>query len=259
MGSLFKPKQPAPPPPAPPTYVRDEINGVEQVPVTAADGSVTYITRQLPLSAEQQAAKDEVNKILSDSLAEINRLSKTDYAPDAATQSVLKQWEERQTELLNRSAQSRTQAEEEQLARRGLADSTAALGVRRQRALDEQDARKTLTLQREDLGNQIRGEKLALQQNLYSLASAQNDATAARTARAATGSLSDAVALNAQRQASILDYYNAQQRATGTSIFGTALESSLGRTLGGSVGGVFGGPVGRTAGGLIGSWLFGRR
>ncbi|NBV54330.1 MAG: hypothetical protein EBR79_01295, partial [Proteobacteria bacterium] len=92
MGSLFKPKQPAPPPPAPPVTVRDQVNGVEQVPVTNPDGSITYVTRQIPLSAEQQAQKDELDAIMKDSLAEIKRLSATDYAPDDETKRILDQW-----------------------------------------------------------------------------------------------------------------------------------------------------------------------
>jgi hypothetical protein len=260
MGSLFKPKQPAPPPPTPPTLVRDEINGVEQVPVTAADGSITYITRALPLTAAQQAEKQENDRIVSESLAEISRLSRTDYAPDEATTRVLDQWQTRQNELLARQASQRVQSEEEQLALRGLSDSTAAQAVRRQRLLDDQEAQRSVSLERDDLANQIRGEKLSLQQNLYNLASTQRDANANRTAKAATASLGDAVALNAQRQSSILDYYNAQQRANGSgSVFGDAFSRSAGNTIGGTIGGSVGGPFGKTAGSWLGSWLFGRK
>lgn len=259
MGSLFKPKDAAPPPPAPPTLVRDEVNGVEQVPVTQPDGTTTYITRALPLTPDQQAQKAETDKILQDSLAEIKKLSATDYAADDATAKVLDQWTQRQNELLAKQTDSRAQQEEDTLARRGLADSAAAQAVRRQRVLDAQDAQKNVQLQRDDLGNQIRSDKLALQQNLYNLASSQKDAAATRTARAATSSLSDAVALNAQRQASILDYYNAQQRATSGgglfSVFGNAAAGTLGRTVGGALGVTSGGG----AGSLLGSWLFGRR
>lgn len=256
MGSLFQPKQPAPPPPAPPTTVRDEVNGVEQVPVTNPDGSVTYVTRQLPLTAAQQAERDEIDRIVRESLSEISRLSKADYAADAETTRVLSQWEERQKSLLAKQTTERTQAEEEALAQRGLSDSTAAQALRRQRSLDVQEAERTVGVQRDELANQIRGEKLALQQNLFNVASGQKDVASARTARAATSSLSDAVALNAQRQASILDYYNAQNSARSGSVFGDSLSRSAGSTIGGSIGQV-GGPIGRVAGGWLGSWLFG--
>ena len=72
MGSLFRaPKSP----PAPPhsSYV-DQVSGVEQVPVTNADGSITYVTRQLPLTAEQQAQKDQLTQIMNDSLTQIQKL-----------------------------------------------------------------------------------------------------------------------------------------------------------------------------------------
>jgi hypothetical protein len=251
MGSLFKPKQPAPPPPAPPVLVRDEVSGVEQIPVTNPDGSTTYVTRAIPLTPQQQAERDSINKIVADSLAEINRLSRADYAPDTATQQVLDAWQQQQEKLLAQSTTQRTQQEEERLASRGLADSTAAQDIRRQRALDEQNARSTLALSRTEMGNQIRGEKLALQQNLFSTVNGMKDATQAQTARAATAGLSSAVALNAQRQASILDYYNAQNRNSADGAFGQALGRSLGGTIGNTVGG--------SAGGLLGSWLFGRK
>ncbi len=258
MGSLFKPKQPAPPPPAPPVLVRDEVNGVEQVPITDANGATTYVTRPIALTPQQQAERDEINRIVSDSLTEINRLSRTDYAPDTTTQKVLDDWQARQEQLLAEGNQRRSQQEEERLAQRGLADSTAAQGVRRQRALDEQDSRSTVGLARTELANQIRGERLALQQNLFNTASGLKDASQARTARAATAGLGDAVALNAQRQASLLDYYNSANRSNG-SVFADALGRSAGNTVGRTVGGAIGGPLGSGVGSLLGSWLFGRR
>jgi hypothetical protein len=274
MGSLFKPKQPSAPPPAPPVLVRDEVNGVEQVPVIAADGTTTYITRAIPLTAQQQAERDEINKIVSESLAEITKLSRTDYAADEATQKVLNEWQTRQEQLLAHEATRRQQQEEERLAQRGLGDSTAAASLRRQRALDEQEARSTLSLTRSELGNQIRGEKLALQQNLFNTASGVQNAAQARTARAATAGLSDAVALNVQRQSSILDYYNAQNRQQsnllsafgsmgGGSFGGSGNQSGskhktgeqVGGVLGGAIGGSVGGPAGAALGSSLGSWL----
>ncbi len=280
MGSLFQAKQPAPPPPAPPVLVRDEVNGVEQVPVTSADGTTTYITRAIPLTPQQQTERDEINKIVNESLAEITKLSRTDYAADAATQKVLNEWQQRQEQLLAEEANRRSQQEEERLAQRGLADSTAASSVRRQRALDEQAARSTLTLSREELGQQMRGQRLALQQNLFNTASNLQNAAQARTARAATAGLSDAVALNVQRQSSILDYYNAQNRAQsnlmgafgsmggmggigggGSSGSQSGSKNKTGETvggvLGGAIGGSVGGPAGAAIGSSLGSWLGG--
>jgi hypothetical protein len=63
MGSLFSPKQPAPPPPEPCT---------------------AYVGRTKP----------DIDKIVQESLTEINRLSRTDYAPDEATNKILEQWQQ---------------------------------------------------------------------------------------------------------------------------------------------------------------------
>src|SRR5689334_16725845 len=100
MGSLFTPKT-APTPPTPPasTY-RDEVNGVEQVPVVQADGSTVYVTRSIPLTAEQQARKDQLNGIMDEALAEMKRLSSADYTADEGTKAILAEWEKVQGEQL---------------------------------------------------------------------------------------------------------------------------------------------------------------
>lgn len=54
---------------------------------------------------------------------------------------------------------------------------------------------------------------------------------AARTAQAAVRGQSNVLALNAQRQASILDYYNWNENS-----FGNTLSSSLGNTIGSTLG-----------------------
>jgi hypothetical protein len=76
MGSLFKPKQPAPPPPAPPSE-RDI------------------------LAARIRAEKDVMlENAVEQSLNEISRLSVKDYKADKNTRRVLKEWADRQAELL---------------------------------------------------------------------------------------------------------------------------------------------------------------
>ena len=248
MGSLFKNKEPAPTPPAPPNTIRDEVNGVEQVPVRNADGSLTYVTRSLPLTVEQQAEKDRIEAIMSESLAEIRKLSSDDYATDEDTLRVLGQWQQAQTRLLGQQADARAQNEEETLARRGLGDSTAAQDVRRQRLLDQQQAEQNVGLMKDEMASQIRNDKLALQQNLYNLAATASDSSAARAAQAAAGAQSNVLALNAQRQTSLLDYYN-RGASGGTGAFGGAFGNSLGGTLGRAAAGMMTGGVG----GLLGS------
>lgn len=258
MGSLFKPNIPAPPPPAPPVTVRDEIGGVEQVPVTNADGTTTYVTRRLALTPEEKAKQDEMNRIMSESMAEISKLSASDYAEDESTKKVLDQWQQVQTEKLGKNVNERAQAEEADLARRGLADSSTAQSIRRQRKLDEQQAREALGRQRDELGSQVRAEKLGLQQNLYSIASSQQDSKLVREQQAATRGQSALAAVNAERQASLLDYYQTQVSAANTqtplSMFTRSLGGGLGGTLGRGVGdGVSGG-----VGNLVSSWLWRR-
>ncbi len=247
MGSLFKTSTPAPTPPAPPASVRDEVNGVEQVPVTNADGSISYVTRAIPLTAAQQAEKDQLDAIVKESLAEIQKLSASDYAPDEATQKVLDQWKVAQKGLLTEQVSQRSQSEEEMLARRGLSDSTTAQAMRRQLALDAQKSEQAIGLQSEELANQVKAEKLALQQSLFNLASSQTDSATARTAQAATRAQSNAVALNTQRQASILDYYGAQ----GSGLFGNSLATALGSTLGQSAANGVTGGVSKMLGSLF--------
>lgn len=243
MGSLFKSSSPAPTPPSPPNTIRDEVNGVEQVPVKNGDGTITYITRALPLTAEQQAQKEQLDAIVAESLGEIQKLSSTDYAPDDATKAVLERWTTAQNDLLKTQLASRSQNEEEALARRGVSDSTAAQDVRRQRVLDQQKAEQNVGLMADEMAQQVRNDKLSLQQNLYNLASTQKDVTSARTAQAAARAQSSALALNAQRQASIMDYYGG-----GTSAFGNAFGQSVGSSIGNQTGGAFG-----TVGNMLGS------
>jgi hypothetical protein len=256
MGSLFGSKTPAPPPPAPPATVRDEIGGVEQVPVTQPDGSVTYVTRRLPLTPEERARKAELDSILQEALGEIQKLSATDYVDDEATRKVLDQWQATRVQLQNQSATSRAQQEEDILARRGLSDSSTAQDVRRTRMLDDQRAQQTLQQQRDELGLQVRNERLGLQQNLYNLAAGERDLAEVRTSRAALQGQSSVAAINAQRQASLLDYYQASNRQSDP--FSNALGQGLGASLGRTAGTAIGGPWGGAAGSFLGSWLWRR-
>jgi hypothetical protein len=228
MGSLFSSAPKISVPPSLPTTVIDEVNGVEQIPQTNADGSITYITRALPLTPEQQATKDELNRIMKESLAEIDALSATAYTPDAETQKVLDQWQNVQQNTLTETYRDRSTQEESTLAQRGLGDSSAAQEVRRQRLLDQQDAEQNLSLTKAQMAEDTRQTKLAAQTNLYSIASQATDTATARTAQAAARAQSSAAAYNAERN-SLLRAYSA---ASGGSVFGDSFSSSLGSALG---------------------------
>jgi hypothetical protein len=236
MGSLFStPKVPTPPAPPPPSSYVDEVSGVEQVPVTNADGSITYTTRALPLTPEQQAQKDQLNQIMSDSLAQIEALSATDYQNDADTQRILDQWRNVQQKTLDDSYTQRSQQEEQTLAARGLGDSSAADAVRRTRRLDLQDAEQNLDDEEGQIGSSIRSQNLQLQQQLYNLAASGISSGDAAAQAAAAKSFSSSIASDASRQASLLDYYEKTLPPSGYSVFDTALQRGVGSSVAKSI------------------------
>lgn len=177
MGSLFRQDAPPAPPPPPVTLVRDEVNNVEQVPVKNADGTTTFVTRRIPLSAAEQAERDELDRIANESLSEITRLSSGAFTPDAQAQRTINALQAARQDTLDDTFSERARQEENRLARRGLADSSAGDDVRRQRRLDRQDANLNLTREQEALVADLRNDEIGRQQNLFNLASEQQDAT----------------------------------------------------------------------------------
>ncbi|HEX2858687.1 MAG TPA: hypothetical protein VHP58_00555 [Alphaproteobacteria bacterium] len=192
---------------------------------------VNYVTRQLPLTAEQQAQKDQLTQIMNDSLTQIQKLSSGDYTADAATQKVLDQWKEAQQKIVDSGFVTRTQQEEQTLAARGIGDSSAAQSVRRQRRLDQQSATQNLQNAEDEMGSQVRSQNLQLQQQLYNLAASGIDSKQAAAQAAAATSLSGSFAQDARRQASLLDYYNKSNSGGGYSVFNQSLQSGLGGGL----------------------------
>ena len=224
---------------------RIEVAGVEQVPVKNADGTTTFITKKLPLTAEQQAEKDEFDSIMKDSLAQIKLLSSADYEQDENTQKVLKAFEDQQTDLLSETFTDRETEEEKILARRGLSNSSAGESVRRRRRLDRQNAFTDLGRQKDLLGSDIRNQQLGLQQNLYSIASGQQNLNQARAMQAATQSQSAILSFDNANRASILSNYNHNlARKQQGNAFTQNLGSTAGTAIGGPVGGVIGSAFG---------------
>jgi hypothetical protein len=225
---------PAPPAPPPPSIIRDEINKVEQVPVVNPDGSITYITRALPLTAEEQAERDQLNGIMQDALSEIKRLASSGYQEDEDTKRILDQWQAAQADIIGDSVTGRTRAEEDALARRGLADSSVGIEVRRKRNLDALEARQSLATERGLLSRDVRNERMAQQRDVYALASDQRNLAQAQQLQAAFKGQSAAAAINAQRNASLLDYYNAASKVgeRAFSVFDNVIGSTVGSVLG---------------------------
>lgn len=209
MGSVFKQgesKAVSQPSVAPTTYI-NEIAGYEQVPVKNEDGSITYITRQLELSAEEKLKKAELEKIANDALSEIQNISSEDYVASEATQQLLNDWQATQMQSLDSSFDKTTEINEDRLAKRGLADSTAADTTRRQIAQDEYDAGKQIEREKSSIATSLRQTELNNQQNLYNLAQSQLNYDKAQTLSSTSGNLSAINAMNATNRASINDYY----------------------------------------------------
>lgn len=227
MGSIFStPKPPAQPKMA--TY-RDEITGIEQVPVYNPDGSVTYITKQLPKTEEEKAKDKEMKKIEAESLAEILKLSSSDYELNEKTQKVVDQTYEDRKDYLEDSFDSREKLEEERLAKRGLSDSTAASSVRRKRQQDEYDASKNLSKEKDLLEDSIRNQKLQEQMNLYQLSNNNLNYEQAKVQKNINEGLGQVNAVNTANLASINDYYNRVNQSSlgGQGLIGGLLESSI--------------------------------
>jgi len=216
MGTVFdkNEKSTAVPAPPPASYV-DEVSGVEQVPVKNADGSITYVTRALPLSPEEQAKKDELDRMAADALVEIEKLSSSDYVYSESTQQLLGDWESGQLESLNETFGDRKELESDRLAKRGLSDSTAANTIERQTKQDEYDAKKQVERETSAIGESIRATELNNQYNLYGLAQNQLNYDQAKTQQGVSSSLSTINAMNATNAASLNDYYKRTNGSSG--------------------------------------------
>jgi hypothetical protein len=251
MGSIFSPKVPTPPPPPPPATYRDEIGGTEQVPVTNPDGTVTYITRRLPLTAEQQAEQAAFKSIMDSALAEIQRLSGTDFADDAAVKSLLDDYAAEQNKVLEQVFGSRQTAEEAHLARRGMADSSTAQDIRRQRQMDEVAARTGLTRQTNLLRDDIRNDRIGLQQNLYNIAATRQDLNTAKTLQSGMGGFNAVSSVNAFNRAASSDTFrnNITAHTTGMNTFGMLAGAAMpvaGTLVGGLAGSALGTGIAQT-------------
>lgn len=207
MGSVFGDSKPSTPPPAPPSSYKDELAGVEQVPVKNPDGSITYVTRKLPLTEEQKQKQAEYDKIMSDSLAEIKKLSSSDYEFDEQTKAKLDAYEQEQLATLASLQSSRTKSEEEALAARGLQNSSVADSLRRQRSLDAANVKRSIERERAVVADDIRTNQLNYQQNLYNIAAQKQDMDAVRAQQSIASSSGATSALNKYQKSSIADAY----------------------------------------------------
>lgn len=207
MGSVFGGSKSTPPPPPPPSSYKDELAGVEQVPVKNADGSVTYVTRKLPLTAEQKEKQAEYDSIMSDALGELKRLSSSDYEFDDQTKEKLNAYEQEQLSTLASLQSNRTRSEEDALAARGLQSSSIADSLRRQRSLDEASVKRSIERERTVIGDELRTNQLNYQQNLYNLAAQKQDMDAVQAQRSIAASSGATSTLNKYQNTSIANAY----------------------------------------------------
>ncbi|MFN7834842.1 MAG: hypothetical protein ACK5NY_03490 [Burkholderiaceae bacterium] len=194
--------------------VIDEINGVRETVVTRPDGTKELRRTAMPLSPEQQALKEQFDRIVNTQLTSIETLSRPELAASIPEfQPALKAFREQVTAGLDRSQAQTARISEEQLARRGLSQSTAATELRNVQANEfagqRQQAAQQETLLAEDLRNQAIGRS----QNLLSIATQRQDQQALRYLQAQQSAASSQLGLLQAQQAANQLQYSAQLNA----------------------------------------------
>lgn len=188
MGSIFSPKvpaAPAAPPPANPDNFRDDINKVEIVRIKNPDGTFTQVQRRLPLSAEEQAAEDNLRRIATDSMKTIEELSSVaDPTTLESLKPTLDAFYESNKQYIDDANKLRTTQEEKALARAGQADSTAAVQARGQRGRSYSDNLIQLGRDKNALAGSLRDDAINKQLGLFGLATGRQDVQASQLANA---------------------------------------------------------------------------
>jgi hypothetical protein len=234
--SFFKGKKaPAPPPPPAPKIVQDLINGVETVTETR-DGREYVITRQLPLSPEMQAMKDDITARLDN----IDRLSQglavlnPDYKPMV---EAMRAWQQQtRGQLFGEAAR----AQQNELAKRGLGNSTAAANASLQLGRQMGDRVQQDELNLFGLAEQQRATELQNQTNALGLRDAFNqqqlqNATAAgiNTANQQQSRLSLDANIQQQNYQNQLAAFQSQRPSLGSQLLGAATQLGVGWATGG--------------------------
>ncbi len=98
MGSLFQPKQPAPLPPAPPSERAGSDEKEQQGEYNPFTGRRTKV---IPIPQPPSERDELLNNAVQESLNEVSKLSLKEYKADKQTRQILKEWANRQDELLN--------------------------------------------------------------------------------------------------------------------------------------------------------------
>jgi predicted amino acid-binding ACT domain protein len=165
--------------------VIDEIAGVEQVKVRGADGKERIVRRRLPLSPEEQQAQAQIENIFQTNLGIMEELSSFALAVDIPefkeSLDALRTEQQRTRDIAFREV---SRATEEDLARRGLADSTAATQQRAAREVAQREKvaqdERAVSLLAEDL----RAQQFGRAQQLAGFAAGRSDVAAAQALQA---------------------------------------------------------------------------
>lgn len=249
--SKFSPKVPSAPAPPPETKYnyRDEISGVEQVRQENPDGSVTMVTRQLPLSPEEQAAKDNYDRIVRETGQRIEDLTTNyDISKIPGLSDTITAFRNGQQRNLDSATAARTEQEERALARYGVEDSTSASQTRTQRGRDFTDSQLQIGEQGRLLENDIRQQELTNAQNLFSLATGerqQDFVNKLQGIQLGQGAVNAASNLSQQRNLAI---YNGAMNQQGLK----AQASSTGLSNAAALGGLFVYGLGRNGFNVLG-------
>jgi len=245
VGNLFKPKVAAAPAlPAETKYnYKDEVTGTETVRQENPDGTVTMVTRALPLSAEEQAARDNLDRVIKETSARIEDLTNNyDVSKIEGLSDTLNAFRTGQQRTLDTAYKNRSAEEEKVLARYGVEDSTSGSQTRSQRGRDYTDSQQQIGEQARLLENDIRQQELTNQANLFALASGQQQQTIANQLNGiqlGQSAVNSASQLSQQRNLAIYNgALNQQQLATqasaaGKKAWGDLIAAGIG--FGGSV------------------------
>lgn len=168
---MFKSKSPPPPPPKEKTpNFRSEITGVERKVVKNADGTETIVETALPLSPEEQALQNQWKELEQTNLAKMEELSAfADASQIPQLQERLQSFRQTQVENLERSAEFLAETNEEALARRGLANSTASTEQRAQREAIIGQEFANIDAKEQAFAESLRNQEMARAQNMFNI------------------------------------------------------------------------------------------
>lgn len=171
MGSLFKPKTQyvEPPKQADPVGFKSEITGVEQIPVKNADGTTTIIERQV-LTPEQQAIQDRNDRIAEEQFNRIEQLTNNyDISQIEGLADTLNNFRSSQLSYLNKAVRETRMSQEKNLAKFGVADSSAATEARTQLNDSELASRQQVEKDVQAAEQDIRNQEISRSTNLLGI------------------------------------------------------------------------------------------